>query len=330
MLMTLLSGVGGLVGLIIIAGGVGELLHNIFFARQLFEGFGFMTVPVVVPVFGVAVGLMSTRFSLQAAVLLILNSLVYFASVFLTGQKVRAVLFVIVVTIVVAMRWRVQWRYVALVGVLFVPMSMWYHYNIRQELSLGSAEAEIDITSFNSAISSTWGPFSASGADILRTLGVANLDRDLIAFSPGTIAAAPATVIPRAIWPEKPVGSSVAFSEAFFPEKWAVGTGVPPSWAAELLWLLGLVVGLGVYGATAFAIEWTDRRWKRHGTFGWSVLARSWLGVLVVILLKAGSGSALRTGTIYGLAAVLVAIAVLSVEANRSVVVKGARIDMPA
>lgn len=295
LLVSMGIGAGALALLLALVGGPNAALAALNVRRTFFAGFAPLLGVALVP--GVALVFYAASSKSAAKVLtrlLILGALaLYAAAVFFTGNKSHIVVLLVMLAVARARSGRVRLAAVLVAALVFVPLSTLYHYKIRQERSLGVSEGQLSTASATDFARTAWQPFAASGLDHVRTIWVVARDGEYFRFRPGPLLAAPATVVPRAIWPSKPDAADLEFAKTYFPRQWATGTGVPPALAAEFAWEFGLIGGFVMYMAFGFAIGVADRRLRASSN---SLAHASYplFTAAILITTKAGSDSGLR------------------------------------
>lgn len=245
------------------------------------------------------------RLGRWAPVLLLANSSVFLAAIYFSGQKSYAVLWVVMLIIVSSRRRPVKVSLIAIMVIVAIPASTYYHYEVRQRPATGNTEGTIELSSPGKFAASVWEPFVTNGLDQLRTLGVATTSAPAVDGNVSPLLEAPLTLIPRNLWRSKPIGAGETFAQLYFPGHYARGTGVPPSAAAEAVWLFGMAGGLLVYGAVGFAISRLDRTTRRlRGMYGKA--SYGILGAAAMVLVKGGTDSALRVSFLFLMSLVIV------------------------
>jgi hypothetical protein len=230
---------------------------------------------------------------------------VYLLYLFVSGSRFLMISFLAALFIARAQRSRISWAPMVLLILAAVPFSAWYAYSIRQKLSLGSSEGSIGGNSAASAVRSVVDPFVEGGLDSLRTLGVTVARPEFLSANWEGAIGGLLTLVPRAVWPDKPYGVSIAFSKYYFPDRWAEGTGVPPSLPAELVFYFGLTIAPLLLIAAGYSIGRVGRRiWT--STSLWVRVLGPLLTVDTVVLVKSGSDSFLRLIVIHGVGVFLV------------------------
>jgi oligosaccharide repeat unit polymerase len=315
----LVAGAGvGLVGyfaLAALAGGPTALLHSLADRRELLAGTGPLRILLVVSAVACVYGVLHLEKTAMQIQLTWACGLVYVATTLLTGSRFQAI--VVVVAIVCAsvringIPHRVRTRIFAIIAVT-IPLSTFYGSSVRSGLTYGKHFDVIDSSSWTSTINSLVSPFVGGGLDVIRTTGVLREGTPSFRFDLGLFAGSIGNLVPRSVWPGKPNGSATQFSERYFPDKWAQGTGVPPSISAEMLHSFGLIGGL--VALFVFGFVFTRLSYWAMGRAGlWWALFVPFLAADSIQLAKSGSDGFLRTIVIHIAAAtIMVAIAQLA------------------
>jgi hypothetical protein len=295
----ILSTIVGLVSLHMVlrrVGGANTALESLDVRRTFFAGLG--------PLIGLAFspGLALTYFasvpnrhrSRLTVLLAVVAGGAFLTAVFFTGEKGNALALALLIMVAVGRRaTKVRLLPVFILLLSAIPLSTLYHYEIRQERATGTAEGTIDSSSLSGLVASTWSPVATSGLDYLRTLAKVLPNATPFALRIDPLLKAPATAVPRELWPSKPEGAALQFSREHYPAEWEQGTGIPPAFAAELIWEFGYIGGPLMFLLTGVAIGRIDSRLtkSRH------LLAPGLHGIFAVsiyVLLKTGSDSGFR------------------------------------
>ncbi|MCA1823999.1 MAG: hypothetical protein ABR520_10280 [Mycobacteriales bacterium] len=306
---SLLVGMVGLFVLLAAVGGGTAALANLTYRRTFFAGLGPLVgiafVPgLALPLYVAALGRETLRplaHLLAAACLLAFTAAVVF-----TGEKANVVNLLLLCGVFrVRGGNKVPAALVVVVLLLFVPLSTYYQYEVRQRRSVGQTQGTIDTGGIRPFLRSTWGPFAESGLDQLRTLEAASDRAPLVSLASGGIANGPLTLVPRRLWPGKPDSSALRFAKAAYPSEWESGTGIPPSLMAEMVFNFGLAGGYVVLVALCFVLASVDRAAARHrGLLVNLLYAAGVVGVFIGV--KAGTDSGLRIFVLYAIPAVIV------------------------
>ena len=108
-------------------------------------------------------------------------------------------------------------------------------------------------------------------------------------------------MIPRSLWEGKPDGSATEFSARYFPDRWADGTGVPPSISAELMNTFGFVGGLFAMAVVGLLIARGSVALYNRSSW-WSLIVLGLITADSLQLVKGGSDGFVRSVTMQGVA----------------------------
>jgi hypothetical protein len=231
--------------------GVFFLLGNLLTKRDLLAGLGPLTAAAACT--GVAgLAAWSTRDLLRSEKLLATAcSLGYLTYLFVLGSRLPMIAYVTAISIARASAGRIPRALVASVGLGSIPFAVWYSVIIRKGQLISDSGA-----GWLAAARSLIDPFVYGGLDVLNTFGaVVTSTVSDVSVHLNLLLANATTMLPRSLWPGKPPGVSVLFSERFFERQWLDGSGVPPSIIAELLFVFGVVGGLMALPILGFVLS---------------------------------------------------------------------------
>lgn len=310
LIVTALLGLISMTALALSVGGIGTLVTNLATRRELLAGTGPLQAGLSLPAVAAIFGLVHRTTTPAVRLLIAGNALVYLLAVLAIGSRFQALILLLAAFVARARMNRLAVRTLVLSVLALVPLSVLYVYQIRQQLSYGRTQGEVDTSSARGFLRSTIDPFVDGGVDVLRTLGVVSESAKTVDVRTEPLVGGIGSIVPRALWPGKPDGSAIQFSQEFFPERWAQGTGIPPSALAEMTFIFGVagaVLALGLLGFLATRLAAALQR--SNSVF--AILLWPLLSADTVLFAKSGSDSFLRT--------FLVHIAVVAVIARWSV-----------
>lgn len=290
-------GILGYLLLALVAGGPMALLYSLADRRDSLAGTGPLRALLLVAAVGCVVGVAHQDKTTIQNRLTWLCGITYFSMNLLTGARVQA-LIVVIAAFAVHVRihgsTRAIARRIALAMAVAIPASTFYALRVRQGLTYGTDVQVVDDSTTRSALASLVGPFVNGGVDSLRTLGVVSESAPTFTLNVTPLLGSLANVIPRSLWPNKPDGSATDFSARYFPDRWADGTGVPPSISAEMLNTFGVVgglIGMAVLGVVVARISS-----NLHGKKSlWALVIGALLTADTLQLVKGGSDGFVRS-----------------------------------
>lgn len=309
--LALVLGASGLFTLAVKTGGLLTLLTSLATRRDALSGLGPLAVLTAISGAAVFLAILSERRTFLDCVMAFGCGVLYVTYLFVSGSRFLMVSYLAAILIVRAHRTRISWMPLVSLLVLAMPFSVWYAYAIRQKLSYGVSEGSIGGDSVSAAVRSVVDPFVEGGLDALRTLGVTMVHPKPYDLNWEAAAGGVLTLVPRSIWPSKPYGVSITFSKEYFPDRWSVGTGVPPSLPAEINFYVGYVLAPLVLIVAGYLIARASQ-WVWLCESIWGRILAPFLTMDVVVLVKSGSDSFLRIIFIHGIAALLVGVAARS------------------
>jgi len=227
------------------------LLQNLITRRDLLAGLGPLTAAAACA--GVAgLAAWGTRdLSISEKLLATASSLGYLSYLFVLGSRLPMIAYVIAIAIARATAGRIPRLLVALVSFGAIPFAVWYSVSIRKGQLISESGPGL-----RAAVRGIVDPFTYGGLDVLNTFGaVANSTLADLSISVNPLLANATTMFPRSLWPDKPPGTSILFSEQFFERRWLAGSGVPPSIIAELPFLFGVVGTIVALPILGFALS---------------------------------------------------------------------------
>ncbi len=265
--------VGGLTFYLLMAsaGGVTAFLANLGNWRTLgvLNGVGYLTFPVT----GV----------LPAAVLLLLLHTLPARGQRLTWQALGALALAAVSLVpILILGFRVS-----LVPVILAYFAAWHYGRQRiriKWLATLAVGLSVFLTLFSLIRSGQWTAGDAKAALLFRVPGLDIVERIVWRMSRGEphrgaasmLAESATIIIPRTIWPAKPVPSGLAFADIFFYDFFiargdpvdGVKSGISPTFIGEMLWvdgILAVVLGALALGVAArTAVAWRKRGQRLH------------------------------------------------------------------
>lgn len=310
LLIGLAIGVAGYLVLAFLSGGPAALLHSLGDRRELLAGTGPVRSLMIVAAVACIYGAWHGGKNATNTVLTWACGLTYAVLTLATGSRYQTIVMLIALVYVRAHRDGVSSRLLRRVGFAILavaPLSTIYGVVVRLRLTYGVDVDAVDTTTTQSAISSSVGPFVRGGLDTIRTTGVTPSIPEQLTFSPDYLLGSLGNLIPRALWPEKPPGAATQFSMEFFPQRWANGTGVPPSLFAESLVTFGRTGGLIMLAVFAFAFaRFSARLMKSESVF--ARLLAPLIAADSIQLGKGGSDGFLRTLFLHLLAVVAMTV----------------------
>ena len=299
-----LIGLTGYLLLAVVAGGPLALLHTLADRRDSLAGTGPLRSLLLVAAVGCLAGIAQSDKSSNQTRLTWLCGITYFALNLLTGARFQA-LIIVIAAFAVHVRIhgpsRAVIQKIVLALLAAVPASTFYALRVRQGLTYGTDVQVVDDSSAISALGSLVGPFVNGGIDSLRTLGVVAEQAPTLGFNVSPLIGSVTNVIPRSLWEGKPDGSATEFSARYFPDRWADGTGVPPSISAELMNTFGFVGGLFAMAVVGLLIARGSVALYNRSSW-WSLIVLGLITADSLQLVKGGSDGFVRSVTMQGVA----------------------------
>lgn len=307
LLICLASGGGGLLIVSILAGGFENLLSNLMSRRAILQSTGPLLVLVHLSAAAVVLGISTPSKKTISHLLVACNLGTYIAACLSMGNRFQALIVLLAALVAYERRSRVSTRMALFLVLPVIPLSVLYVYKVRQGLSYGASQGQIETSSVSSFLYSVLTPFVQGGLDVLRTLGAVFYASPLLDDKLDTLVGSLVGAVPRALWPGKPPGSSLEFSAAHFPRSWAQGTGVPPSLPAELIFMFGLLGGLAIFTLGILLLARATHSAARSGSI-FFVILYPLLAADCIVLMKSGIDSFLKLFVLHCVAAWLLAV----------------------
>ena len=216
-------------------GGFSFLLQNLLEKRDILAGLGPFTALAATGAVA-AVFVAQLRRPTRALVFFgVISGLMYASYLFAMGSRFPLLAFLLAPIVARTAQGRTPRKALVALLAAIIPFSVWYSVVVRkgQELTEQTPGLSGDIRRVVD-------PFVYGGVDVIHTYGVVTQAQDrAFGFDAQTLLANLTTMLPTFLWPSKPSGLSVRFSEQYFSTAWSGGSGVPPSILAELLHLYG-------------------------------------------------------------------------------------------
>jgi hypothetical protein len=307
LVVALCTGIVGLAFVSIAAGGFETLVSSLTARRSVLQSTGPLLVLISIPAVASVVGVLSDSRGVATSFLILLNVALYMFACLSMGNRFQSLVVVFALIVAYSRRRSISNKVVLACLVPAIPLSVLYLYVVRQGLSSGTAQGEIATKSVSEFLRSVLGPFVEGGLDVLRTVAAVFYDSELLALRGETILGSLVGVVPRSLWPNKPVGSSIDFSVEYFSLSWARGTGVPPAFPAELIFCFGLAGGLTIFAVAVYAVARLTERMMSSSRIG-TVLLYPFIAADCIVLMKAGFDSFSKLAFVHACAVGLVVL----------------------
>lgn len=308
LLIAFAAGLVAMAVLYLAVGGFGALLSSLGTRRDALAGLGLLNGVAAVPGAAALFAMMCERVTPFQKLLALGCALEFILYLFVSGSRFPLIAFLLALLVARAHHRPISLASFGLLGALAVPFSVWYAVAVRQTSKGATGSSVFGGEGLRDVLKSVIDPFVFGGLDVLRTLGAVIAHGEPL-FANGILQflGGPFTLVPRFIWPGKPDGLSIAFSQEYFPDRWADGTGVPPSLLAEGPYLFGKLGAIPYLAAAAFVLAWAGKRvWQSSSAF--TRLAGIMLTTDTIVLVKSGSDSFLRMLTLHALACAFFAL----------------------
>ena len=292
-------GIVSILWLLQAAGGLTSLLSGLSTRRDMLSGLGFIGALAAIPAAASLLLLLARPKGPAQRILVVALSAEYFGYLFISGARFPLISYAIALLLAVSHRRRVPPGAFVVLLLAAVPFSTWYAISVRKTSRSVASQGSETSTIF-STLHSSLEPFINGGVDTLRTLSAP------IAAAPGdwhfnisNFFGGLFTLVPRVVWPNKPNGVSIAFSQQYFSDRWEQGTGVPPSILAESIFFFGAIGGLLYLLLVGILLGWCSvRAWRTTSPFMRIMFIFTTSDAIVWV--KSGSDSFFRSLTLHG------------------------------
>lgn len=280
-------------------GGLLLLLDNLLSRRDILSGLGPATGLAAVAAVATLATLQASTIPLSVRVLGAASGLVYLTYLYFLGSRFPMLGFLLACIIAwAATRGRVPGKALALLAVAIIPFSLWYSVAVRRGQILEEAAGGGVTASLHRLVD----PFVYGGADVLNTAAATMASPlPLFGFDASVVIGNVATAIPRSVWPDKPSGFSIVFSETYFPAEWSRGSGVPPSILAEHMHTFGEIGSLLTLFLLGVLISIVGRKFMASRNL-FLRLFYPFFTVDCIVLAKSGTDAFLQQVTIHSVA----------------------------